>query len=222
MVIFNDFDGPDGDVVVNLGFHLPCVILLDKSGSMNGEPINALNEVLIDFKDMLIKIAYEDYYLIDISIIAFAGSGPKGDIPDIEILQPFALANDINYDAKNYPIYAYGKAPLAQAVETGLREIDHILHIYEKNGNPYYKPILMCFTNGKSTEDHDYYNYVKYSLKKSIRDHGLITYCIGIGNNCDYHRLIDFFGETHVFKFNDVNNVRAIRELVGFSTSVHS
>ena len=33
-------------------FHLPCVILIDKSGSMDGEPINALNEALIDFKYM--------------------------------------------------------------------------------------------------------------------------------------------------------------------------
>jgi len=35
----------------------PCVLLLDTSGSMQGEPINALNNGLRAFKDDLIKDA---------------------------------------------------------------------------------------------------------------------------------------------------------------------
>ena len=184
-------------------YHLACVLLLDKSGSMSGKPINALNEALIDFKGRF-ESDNEDFSVLDICIIAFGGSGPKGDIPDIEILQPFAPANEMYYDTENYPIYAYGEAPLAQAVETGLGMITQIETGYHQNEIEYYIPCLVCITGGKSTEDYEYYNYVKQSLKKSVGKKHVMAYGIGIGADCNYKKLYEFFGEGCTFRFEDL------------------
>ena len=175
-------------------YHLPCVILLDKSGSMYGKPINALNEALIEFKEKF-EPNNEDHDVIDICIIAFGGTG-DGSLPDVEIVQNFAPANEMFYTKK---LIAYGGSPLAQAVETGLKEIARIKKEYKENAVDYYRPWLVCITDGESTEMRGYYNCVKVSLKKETEGKHVNPWGIGVGD-CNYKELYDFFGEGHAFR----------------------
>ena len=184
--------------------HLPCVILLDKSGSMAGEPINALNEALTDFKHQF-KSDNVDDSIIDICIIAFSGFNDWGsdeNKQDIEILQPFAPANEMIYTK---PLIANGGTPLAQAVETGLKEIARIRKEYCRNDINYFRPWLVCLTDGESTEDEAYYNSVKEYLKEAVNGKHLIAFGIGTGDGCNYKALYDFFGEGHAFILEDYN-----------------
>ncbi len=189
-----DSEMPEITIKCPTRFHLPCVILIDKSGSMNGEPIYALNKALIDFKDQF-KADNEDHYVIDICIIAFGGKG-DGSEPDIQILQEFAPANEMFYTAE---LKADGGTPLAQAVDIGLGEIARIRRKYRDCGVDYYRPWLVCITDGESTEDREYYNCVKVSLKKETEGKHVIPYGIGVGD-CNYRALYDFFGEGYTFR----------------------
>ncbi len=192
-------------------YHVPCVMLLDKSGSMGGEPIDALNDALIEFKDKF-EPDNEDHSVIDICIIAFGGKG-NGSVPDIEIVQNFAPANEMFYTKK---LIADGGTPLAQAVETGLKEIARIKNEYKENAVDYYRPWLVCITDGESTESRGYVDRVKETLKKETEGKHVVTYGIGVGNGCNYKELYDFFGEGHTFKLADVRNVGKFADLFEF------
>ena len=209
-------------------YHVPCVILLDKSGSMDDHgllidtevrPIDALNAALADFREMFDDKENADYSVIDICIIAFGGRGQNGLAPDIEMLQNFAPANEMFYTE---PLIAYGGTPLALAVETGLKEIDRIKERYTKEEVNYYRPWLVCITDGESTEDETYYNSVKEALHKAVKERHVIPYSIGIGEGigaggaCNYKRLKEFFGERNTYRLEDIDNAGKFKELMHF------
>ena len=65
----------------------PCVLLLDTSGSMQGMPIDALNEGLLAFKDELIKNSLASRR-VEVAIITFDS--------DVNIVQDFVTADQFN------------------------------------------------------------------------------------------------------------------------------
>jgi uncharacterized protein YegL len=192
-------------------YHVPCVILLDKSGSMEGAPIDALNDALKEFKGKF-ESDNEDHSVIDICIFAFGGKG-NGSVPDIEKLQDFAPANEMFY---NKSLIAFGGTPMAQAVETGLKEITRIKKEYQNNAVDYYRPWLVCITDGESTEGTGYINNVKNSLKEATKGKHVIPYGIGVGDECNYKKLYEFFGENHTFRLADVRNVGKFADFFEF------
>lgn len=192
----------DIDIIKCYGKHLPCVLLLDKSGSMAGEPIDTLNQGILQFYMIFFKECCGDMTIADLCIISFGGKGSDGGEPDIEILQEFApvpmyfkplIANET----------AKETTPLAEAVETGLNKIAGIKKVYRCNDIDYYKPRLICITDGESTEDEAYYNSVKDSLKEAVDNNRLSVFAFGIGDRCNYKKLYEFFGEKNTYRFED-------------------
>ena len=215
--------------------HLPCVMLFDKSGSMNypkeEPPINALNAALEDFKEMFKEGKFggnqqeiDRLSAVDVCIIAFGGKGTDGTEPDIEILQNFAPATEMFYTKK---IVADGGTPLAKAFEKGLEKIVEIKKHYKNNDIEYYRPWLICLTDGESTETltdegKEYYNSIKEKLAKETEGNHVLPYGIGVGKECNYKELSDFIGDPErTFKLvDDAKGFANLLILVGNSFTV--
>lgn len=185
-------------------YHVPCVMLLDKSGSMSGAPIAALNEALIDFKKMFNE-NNADNSVIDICIMAFSS--------DVETIQNFAPSNEMSYTG---PLVAEGLTAMAEAVDKGLDEINRRKAAYKNNGTPYYRPWLVCLTDGASTEDESYYNQIKHRLESEVAGDHVTPFGIGVGEGVDYKLLHEFFGEGHTYKLKDINGIGEFKKLFKF------
>ena len=191
--------------------HLACVLLFDVSGSMEGgpntpegkRPIDALNRSLTVFKDAFKKGQFgndkdknHSLKAVDLCIMSFGGKEENGrSVSDIQILQPFAPATEMSYTNK---LEANGGTPLAEAVEQAMKLIEDIKAKYRKQDVDYFRPMLICVTDGESTETSteegkEYYESIKKSLKEAVKKNKVVPYGFGVGD-CDMDELKDFFG----------------------------
>ncbi len=201
-------------------YHLPIVFLVDKSEAMSGPPIGALNQSLMHLKEMCKVLKTKSLEIkdgfgktkrlngaIDICIIAFGGKGPNGDEPDIQILQPFAPANEINYDTSIKPLIANGSTTLSHAIEIGLKELFKITKLYAENDIFFNKPWFICMVKGKSNSDKSYFYSVGKSMKNEIKKGNLDPSCLSIGDGSNFVELMELFDLKKIHTLDDAIDV---------------
>ncbi len=208
--------------------HLTCVLLLDKSGSMNangknGKPIDALNKALVKFKEMFVKGEYgtdkeanAKLSAVDLCMIAFGGEEDDGTEESIEILQDFKPANELCYTK---PLVANGGTPLAKALETGLEKIEDMKEEYKARDIEYYRPWLICITDGESTEtDKNYVDSIKKQLHEAVAENHVLAYAFAVGE-CRMDELNEFFGKDNVqdYRDKDIEAFAQVFQLLGNS-----
>jgi uncharacterized protein YegL len=113
----------------------PCVLLLDTSGSMKGDPLRALVDGLIAFRDELLKDSLAKRR-VEIAIISFGG--------DVKVIQDFVTA-------ENFPIpilQAGGLTPMGDAINKALDLLDARKRQFKANGVTYYRPWIFMITDG--------------------------------------------------------------------------
>jgi uncharacterized protein YegL len=117
----------------------PCVLLLDNSGSMMGNPIKHLNLGLQTFKDQLLTDELASKR-VEVAIVTF---GP------IRIQNDFVTAAD--FQAPN--LSAEADTPMGAAIEEGIRLLNQRKQVYKANGVSYYRPWIFLITDGAPTDD---------------------------------------------------------------------
>jgi len=117
----------------------PCLLLLDVSGSMQGQPIVELNAGLNTFKDELAADALA-MKRVEIGIVTF---GP------VQIALPFQGAESF------YPptLMARGDTPMGSAIKQGLDMVRQRKDEYKANGISYYRPWVFLITDGGPTDE---------------------------------------------------------------------
>jgi len=117
----------------------PCLLLLDVSGSMQGQPIAELNAGLTTFKDELAADALA-MQRVEIGIVTF---GP------VQIALPFQGT------AAFYPpaLTAQGDTPMGAAIKQGLDLVHQRKAEYKANGIHYYRPWVFLITDGGPTDE---------------------------------------------------------------------
>jgi uncharacterized protein YegL len=118
----------------------PCVLLLDRSGSMAGPPMAALNEGLRTFQADLNRddLARKR---VEIAIVTFDDRA--------EILQDFVTA-----DAFEAPtLEPGGMTHMGAAIHAALDAIEERKRQYRANGVAYYRPWVFLITDGAPSDE---------------------------------------------------------------------
>ena len=116
-----------------------CLLLLDVSGSMSGQPIAQLNAGLITFKD---ELASDTLAMkrVEVGIVTF---GP------VQTTLPFQSAGSF------YPptLSPQGDTPMGEAIRKGLDMVRQRKDEYRSNGISFYRPWVFLITDGGPTDE---------------------------------------------------------------------
>ena len=120
--------------------HLACVLLLDTSGAMAGEPIDSLNKAINDFKKQISKdeLARKCF---DIAIVEFNSS--------VRIVQDFVPISQM----QPVMLFAQGLAFMGAGINFAIDKVKERNRFYASMGTPYYLPRIFMFTNGAPNDD---------------------------------------------------------------------
>ena len=150
----------------------PCLLLLDTSGSMSGDPIRELNEGLQQLQQELQADSLAAKR-VEIGIITF---GPVNVTQDYTSCQFFSAPH----------LETTGDTPTGQAIERGLALLKERKQQYKANGIPYYRPWVFLMTDGSPT---DSVSTAASLVKLGEGNKEFMFYTVGVGDGADMDRL---------------------------------
>lgn len=166
------------DLVNNPTARVPVCLCLDVSGSMDGTPINELNDGVRLFYEA-IKADETAFYSAEISVVTF-GSDSARCIQDFSSL---ALE-------PNAPILtANGYTPMGEAVNLALDMLERRKGEYSDSGVDYYQPWLVVMTDGEPNGDARELERAITRTTNLIEQRKLTIFPIGIGDAADMNVL---------------------------------
>lgn len=118
----------------------PCVLLLDTSASMEGDPIEALN----DGYELFIDTLKEDNLAalrVDLCAISFGGH--------VHTVQEFATVDESSV-AK---MMSGGGTPMGEAIQLGITKLTERKKLYRTTGLRYFRPWMFLITDGEPTDE---------------------------------------------------------------------
>ena len=116
----------------------PCVLLVDTSGSMQGEPIRQLNSGLVTFKDELVADALAAKR-VEVAVIGFGPARLLSDFATPDLFQPPTLEPT-------------GDTPMGAAIVQAIDLVAQRKGTYKANGISYYRPWIFLITDGAPTD----------------------------------------------------------------------
>jgi uncharacterized protein YegL len=159
----------------------PVALLLDTSGSMQGEPIAQLNEGLRAF-DQALKKDQLAALRVEVAIVTFGGgvraidvrSGALQPIP-FDASQAFVTVDSFRPPA----LTAGGPTPMGEAVRRSLTLLRERKDIYKQNGLDYFRPWMFLITDGQPT---DVWQPAAQQVREEEDRKGVSFYGIGTTN----------------------------------------
>ena len=144
----------------------PVLFILDTSASMQGEPIEALNEGLAEFKFDVEQDALAALR-VEVCLVTFGAV--------VKTLQPFVTIDDFLAPV----LEAAGKTPMGQALEVGLEALEMRKKTYHEQGIGYYRPWVFLITDGAPT-DRDVWEKAVHKMHCLDRDNRLTFFAVGV------------------------------------------
>jgi uncharacterized protein YegL len=152
----------------------PCVLVLDVSGSMTGEPIRHLNDGLQQFRDELLS----DPLAARRAEIATVTFGPVSVVHDFivaESYQPPVLAPQ-------------GDTPMGAAILQAIQLVQQRKQVYQQNGIMYFRPWIFLITDGAPT---DSWKPAAMAVREGEAANKFAFFAVGVENaNMDVLRQI--------------------------------
>jgi uncharacterized protein YegL len=162
------------DFITNPENRCACVLVLDTSGSMQGKPIEELNEGLAQFKRELLT----DEMATKRVEVAVVGFGP------VQVLSSFATP-----DVFEPPLLvANGDTPMGAAISQAMTLVDQRKQEYKQFGIAYYRPWIFLITDGAPT---DAWQTAASALQQGEREKKFQFFAVGVqGANMEILRQI--------------------------------
>jgi uncharacterized protein YegL len=118
----------------------PCLLLLDTSYSMQGNPIEELNKGLIAYKTELSEDSLA-MKRVETAIVTFGGS--------VQVDTAFCTTQDFQPPS----LEPQGNTPMGAAISEGLEMIRQRKEKYRQNGISFYRPWVFLITDGTPTDE---------------------------------------------------------------------
>ena len=120
--------------------HLACVLLLDTSSSMSGDPINSLNKAVNAFKEQtsMDELAKKR---VDICIIEFNDTARV-----VQEFTPISQLEPVNLTAR-------GCTSMGAGINLAIDKVKERNKMYASYGTPVYRPWIFMITDGEPTDD---------------------------------------------------------------------
>ena len=160
------FGGASAAFIDNPEPRCPCILLLDVSYSMSGNPIDELNRGLETFRDELLS---DDLAAkrVEIAVVTFGNN--------VTVDSGFVSAADF------YPprLSADGSTPMGEAIEKSLTLLKDRKAEYNANGVSYYRPWIFLITDGAPTDEGNYPNSAA-SISNGEQHKEFAFYAVGV------------------------------------------
>ncbi len=127
-----------GPFIDNPSQRCPCLLILDVSGSMSGQPIRELNDGVVLLKDELSADPLASKR-VQIGVITF---GPVETVTEFVDAGMWAAPQ----------LTSKGDTPMGAAIESGLQMLEAQKAIYRSSGIPHYRPWVFLITDGEPTD----------------------------------------------------------------------
>jgi uncharacterized protein YegL len=146
----------------------PCVLLLDTSGSMEGEKIEALNTGLKAFKDDLVKDTLAARR-VEVAVVTFSST--------VSVLQDF-----VTVDQFNPPILsAAGLTLMGGGIQKALELVRTRKTQYKTNGVSWYRPWIFMITDGEPTDEVPVVQEAARRIKDDEEKKRIAFFAVGVG-----------------------------------------
>ena len=159
----NDFSAESAE---NFEQKCLCVLVLDVSGSMRGEPIRELNNGLQEFYNQVVKDETASQRL-EVSIMTFNQS--------VQTLQEPALVDNFTMPT----LTATGSTALVDAVKEAIDKVAARKKWYKETGQPYYRPWIILMTDGEPDDGQDVYGLAA-QIKSDVEAKHYVFMSVGI------------------------------------------
>ena len=132
------FDLDDDDFFENPEPRCPCILLLDTSQSMSGDPIKQLNEGVRALKQSLLADDFASKR-VEIAVVTFGATVETTSFTSPEKFDP--------------PVFeAKGATPMGQAIRTSLQMLRDRKVVLRNNGMQLLRPLIFLISDGSPTD----------------------------------------------------------------------
>lgn len=155
---------------------VPVVVLLDISGSMNGSPIQQLNDGIQTFKDALVADSLAAKR-VEVAIVTFGGGQAQTacEFTTVEGFQPPSLISS-------------GDTPMGAAIRQGIDILAQRKRVFKAHGISCYRPWLFLITDGVPTDE---WQSAAAQVKQGEGSKAFLFYAVGVeGANFDVLKQI--------------------------------
>ena len=143
----------------------PCLLLLDVSASMAGQPITELNSGVVAFKD---ELAADTLAMkrVEVGIITFGPVRVESPFQSAATFQPPTLSTQ-------------GDTPMGEAIRQGLELVKQRKAEYRANGISYYRPWVFLITDGAPTDE---WHSAAAAVREAEAGKHVAFFAIGVGS----------------------------------------
>jgi uncharacterized protein YegL len=175
----------DPDTVIGMNEpHVPCIIMLDVSGSMSSNnAIGLLNDGIKFFKDQTLAYDARKSTIIDVAIVSFGGNG-------VQLVQNFKPIRDMTTPV----LSASGNTPLGEAINFSLKLMRERKNLYRQKKCNDLRGWIFCLTDGIPTDIDSVWNHAVQALHQSVAERSVIALCTAVGE-FKTDKMVEMFGE---------------------------
>lgn len=163
------------DLIDNPTPRCACMLLLDVSYSMHGDPIKQLNQGVNQFIEEVCQDEFASF-AVELGVITFGTT-----VTELIPIQAISKVNTPVFDAS-------GATSMGSAILRAVKALEARKLEYKAKGVAYYQPWIVIMTDGEPT-DEDVYPQAAKQLRRLGETDKFLVFGIGIGDSCNLNKL---------------------------------